>query len=158
MHTVERIHFCTFSPPSSSFYSLFHSHSTVQFGRMGYLFFRSFGNFQFCFLITISVNAIMYAYRHIVSNIVTNMCVLLFALSTVLLANKRSMRIEINEEKWNNTKWMDSIPSFSVCYFINLITSFSLFIGLFFFHWIQCNISYLSVIIPRLLCYSDTQF
>lgn len=164
MHTVERIHFCTFSPPSSSFYSLFRAHSTVQFGRMRYLFFRSFENFQFCFLITISVNAIMYAYRHIVSNIVTNMCVLLFTMSTVLMANKRLMRIEINEEKWNNTKWMDSIPSysfsFSFCFgfFINLITSFFLFIGLYFFHWIQFNISYLSVIIHQLLCYSDTQF
>lgn len=97
----------------------------TNFGRMlagSSHFFRLSKKFQFCSLITISVNAIMYAYRHIAfndSNNVTNMYIYAIAICFIhieaLLTNKRSMRFGIPkkgikkmreklEEKSNNMK------------------------------------------------------
>lgn len=67
------------------------------------------------------------------------------------LRNIEGEKKKPDEERWNNTNWMVSICSFFSVFSTNLITSFSLlFIGHnVFFHWIECNISYLSVIILR---------
>lgn len=57
-----------------------------------------------------------------------------------------------DEERWNNTNWMVSICSFFLCIFHQFdyifLSSFH-WTQRFFLHWIECNISYLSVIILR---------
>lgn len=199
---TERIHVFTFSPPSSSSSFLHCVYYVCMllpvlllllllhtiFGRMlagSPHFFRLSKKFQFCSLITISVNAIMYAYRHIAFNVsknVTNMCVyditICFIHIEALLTNKRSLRFGIPkkkpwrrweklEEKSNNTEWMVYISicsSFSSSLTLHFLLQFdyiflfflnsSLDIS-FFFHWIECNISYLSVIILGLFVTSQ---
>lgn len=85
---AERIHFCTFSPPSSSFYCS--ACIWLDFFFFSYSWFAQ-KSFQFCFLITISVNAIMNAYRHNPSNNCDQYWVFaICSIHTKLLTNKRS--------------------------------------------------------------------